>query len=433
MGFIFTLLFLAFSSLPPGELFPELASYRIMLCVGSLAMAATAPVLLRGSWFGLPSPQIYLMLALMGAVFLSVAAQGWLGGALLAFEEFGITAAIFFLVVLNVNSLRRFRVLVGLLVFLTLGLVIQVSLAYHYGYMADVFVLEQPLDNEPADEGEPPVVEKRVRSLGVLNDPNDLAQALLTALPFLGLAWRRGRGLRNSLLVIGPGLAILYGVYLTRSRGGLLSLVFLIFFSLLKRFGRLSSILLSGALAVMLVSAGFIGGRGLSLDDSSYGRLQAWSEGLMMLRSNPILGVGFRNFTDHHEITAHNSFVLCFAELGLAGYFLWLALLALTIAQLRSLDQRQGDEKPDQHLSRCLARATLLALSSYLAAGFFLSRTYQITLFLFLAMGVALVAIAKQSGQEIYAPRFLHWCPRVAALAIASIAFFQVFVKLRLV
>jgi putative inorganic carbon (HCO3(-)) transporter len=433
MGFLLTLLFLVFSYVRPGELFPELASYRIMLWVGILAMAATAPVLLRGRWFSIPRPQIYLMLALMGAVSLSVAAQGWLGGALLAFEEFGITAAIFFLVVLNVNSLRRFRVLVGLLVFLTLGLVIQVSFAYHYGYMADVLVMEQPLDTEPAEEGEPPVVEKRVRSLGVLNDPNDLAQALLTALPFLALAWRGGQALRNSLLVVGPGLAILYGVYLTRSRGGLLSLVFLIFFSLLKRLGRLSSILLTGVLAVLLVAAGFIGGRRLSLDDSGYGRLQAWSEGLMMLRSNPILGVGFRNFTDHHEITAHNSFVLCFAELGLAGYFLWLALLALTIAQLRSLDQRQGDEKPDQHLGRRLARATLLALSSYLAAGFFLSRTYQITLFLILAMGVALVAIAKRSGQEIYAPRLLHWCPRVAALEAASIAFFQVFVKLRLV
>jgi hypothetical protein len=41
----------------------------------------------------------------------------------------------------------------------------------------------------------------------------------------------------------------------------------------------------------------------------------------------PVFGVSYNSFTDHHERTTHNSFVLCFAELGLLGYFTWLALV----------------------------------------------------------------------------------------------------------
>ena len=60
-------------------------------------------------------------------------------------------------------------------------------------------------------------------------------------------------------------------------------------------------------------------------DESNAGRLDAWSAGLGMFRQQPFFGVGYNMFTDHNEITAHNSFVLCFAELGLFGYFIWLA------------------------------------------------------------------------------------------------------------
>ncbi len=49
-----------------------------------------------------------------------------------------------------------------------------------------------------------------------------------------------------------------------------------------------------------------------------------------MFKSAPLFGIGFNGFTDLYEITAHNSFVLCLAELGLLGSTLWLALLVTT-------------------------------------------------------------------------------------------------------
>jgi O-antigen ligase len=54
-----------------------------------------------------------------------------------------------------------------------------------------------------------------------------------------------------------------------------------------------------------------------------------------MFKSAPLFGIGFNGFTDLYEITAHNSFVLCLAELGLLGSTLWLALLVTTMMGLK--------------------------------------------------------------------------------------------------
>jgi O-antigen ligase len=71
--------------------------------------------------------------------------------------------------------------------------------------------------------------------------------------------------------------------------------------------------------------------------------LEAWASGLEMFKSSPLYGVGFNNFADIFGITAHNSFVLCLAELGLLGSTLWMALLVTTTI---SLNRIIGGRKP---------------------------------------------------------------------------------------
>jgi O-antigen ligase len=56
-----------------------------------------------------------------------------------------------------------------------------------------------------------------------------------------------------------------------------------------------------------------------------------------------LYGVGFNNFGDFFGITAHNSFVLCLAELGLIGSTLWIALLVTTTLGLNRI---MGGRKP---------------------------------------------------------------------------------------
>ena len=66
-----------------------------------------------------------------------------------------------------------------------------------------------------------------------------------------------------------------------------------------------------------------------------------------MLKAQPILGVGYGQFVDHHPLTAHNSLVLCFAETGLLGSFFWVGLFVVTVLELQRVKSLRGDEPLD--------------------------------------------------------------------------------------
>lgn len=430
MGFFLSLIYLALWYVRPGELWPELAPYQMIFWVGSGGLAVSVLELILKPRLPFRARQFYLMPAFIGAVALSVAAQGWWGGGLKAIESFGPSATVFFLIILNVNSMRRLRAACVLVVLLSLVLAIHGTVAYHFGYMADVLIVQQRSDPNANPEGTE-VPARRIRSLGYLNDPNDLAQALVSALPFLALAWRRGRHLRNLLLVIIPASVIAYAFYLSRSRGGAISFLVLALLALRRRLGRFSAALLTVALAAVLLAFDITGGRGFSMDESATGRIDAWSQGLLLWRSNPLFGVGYGNFGDYHERTAHNSFILCFAELGLVGYFFWMALLVVTVLDLSALTRLPEQHELDRDLARW-ARAVQLALLAFLVSALFLSRTYMLLLYLLLALGAALTEISRNAGKPIAAPAPAAWAPLVASISVISIVFFYLFVKANL-
>src|SRR5690606_13952047 len=127
-----------------------------------------------------------------------------------------------------------------------------------------------------------------------------------------------------------PAAILLYALWLTRSRGGMLGLSVVLAYSMLQRTGPVRAGIAVAAFAMAVIATGATGGRGYSAGEASAGgRIDAWSEGLTMLGNHPVFGVGYGNFGEHHDYTAHNSFVLAFSELGLVGYLFWLALLVL--------------------------------------------------------------------------------------------------------
>src|ERR1700682_4357662 len=67
-----------------------------------------------------------------------------------------------------------------------------------------------------------------------------------------------------------------------------------------------------------------------------------------MFKSAPLFGIGFNGFTEFLDITAHNSFVLCLAELGLLGSTLWMALLVTTTAGLNRIIGPQKKRQPSR-------------------------------------------------------------------------------------
>src|SRR5262249_38632092 len=132
--------------------------------------------------------------------------EGYLGAVVPTFKAFGPSLAMFVLTVCAVDSLRKLKVAATLIGVLSLVLVLQGVAAYHFGYHADMFLFDPvtraeyvagadtDTESEHTDstgsEGEDPDAELdqgstqvRVRGLGLLHDPNDLALGLVFAVP----------------------------------------------------------------------------------------------------------------------------------------------------------------------------------------------------------------------------------------------------------
>jgi putative inorganic carbon (hco3(-)) transporter len=436
MAFSLYLAFITLSYLRPVEAFAqELEVYRPMLILGSVALAAAVVHALNAGRAVARKLYFVLMLALLGCIALSKIANGWAGSAAVALSAFSPSALLFALTVLNVTSISRLRVTLATIVLSTLIISVAGIAAYHYGFMADRLVLRQQVgeaeDGELADAVDVPASDTsgqflwRVRNIGFLSDPNDFAQVIVVALPMLGI-WYRRRFFRNVILLGVPGAALLYTIFLTHSRGAVLGLASLLFFGMQRALGVVKTGILVGVLLAIAV-LNVAGGRGFSAqEESAAERILAWSEGLTMLRHQPFFGVGYNNFTEHHHLTAHNSFVLCFAELGLIGYFTWLALI---ITAFRDVNQVANlSEEGAEAVSRRYAAMLRSSLLGFLTCAFFLSRTYAPPLFLLLALCVVTWRCAGDEESNTKLLPAQRWALSTASILVGSLVLVYVMV-----
>jgi hypothetical protein len=324
------------------------------------------------------------------------------------------------------------KVVFVMLIVLSSALAVQGIAAFHFGYKADELIISDSTGGEDDSGDAPPDAPAqlpRIRGYGVFNDPNDLALGLVSVYPLLLLTWKPKQRFRNLLLVLLPAAALGYGIFLTHSRGAMVSVLATLLFGCTPRLGRVKT------LALMLVFVGLVtvmnvsGGRSISSeDDSAAGRIDSWSEGLQMLKEQPVFGVGFRNYTEHNTLTAHNSFVLCFAELGLVGYFFWLAMIVTTFLEVLAVRRITGDGLDPR--VRTWANGMRMALVAFLAGAFFLSRTYVPLLYLLLGLGAVFAEFAKEEGFELSLPNFGRWFRLVSTFEFGSLAFIYSFVRI---
>jgi len=177
-------------------------------------------------------------------------------------------------------------------------------------------------------------IEDRVRYRGDLHDPNELSMAVCAGgLSFLIAMALRRRSTGATLLAIVGSLAIGWCILLTQSRGGMLVYLIIVAAYFIRRTGWTGVAI--GALLAGPAAAFALGSRsGAAADMSTQLRYEAWAAGLEMFKSSPLFGVGHRMFGEVHYMTAHNSYVLTLAELGMPGMFLFICLLVLTIKML---------------------------------------------------------------------------------------------------
>jgi O-antigen ligase len=101
---------------------------------------------------------------------------------------------------------------------------------------------------------------------------------------------------------------------------------------------------------------------------------------------------------------AHNTYLQLFAEEGIVGLALFLALVGASLRSAYSAANRF--ERRGQRDLSTLARAVLVATISMLAAGMFLSAALDQRLWLLLALGPALLTLAEGGARTPGEPAF---------------------------
>jgi O-antigen ligase len=463
MGFALTIVYIVATIISPEQFGKEWASYHVMTYLAGVTALASLSTMARYSYWK-TSVQTSLLVSLIIAIALSQVAHGWLGGVVESWRMFLPSAAVFFFIVVNVTTVRRLKIVALAAVASCVIVTVEALCGYYAGYHGEMFVLLTNISS-PQDD----VIGQltRIRGAGFLSDPNDLAQILLIVLPLAFIAWRRGRMAANFLMVLLPVILLLWTTYLTHSRGGLIALAAVALMAARKKLGTTASTALAAVFILGMIALDFTGGRGISAADGA-DRLEAWANGLEMFKSAPLFGIGFSGFTDLYEITAHNSFVLCLAELGLLGSTLWMALLVTTTIGLNRIIGVQKKRQPTKLLGlmRLFESSTIaspgafalvpagsngivalkyectsevlpavmsanvpggetldervdsprvpqqwivamrLALVAFMATAWFLSRSYTTTMYL--VLGLATATIALQNGER-KAPNRGRW------------------------
>lgn len=417
MSFALFLLYVFLSFFRPIELFaPDLGVYRPMMWLWAIAFILALGRAVARKEMAARKLHLGLLTALGAAIAISQIAAGWSGGAISSLSEFSPAAMLFVLAILNVTSMARLRT--TCLVFVASLLLISAFgiHAYHTGQNAKELVMRQNTDAHDDEDavGQDmtsaeiaalvPARDKsglylwRVRGMGFLNDPNDLAQALVFVLALLGATWRTGQLRHNLFYVLAPGATVLYTVALTQSRGAIVGIASLVFFAVRRRIGTLRTTLMLGGLGLIALVGSKFGGRAFSSQErSAEERIEAWTVGFNLIRSYPLFGAGYGNFTDHNGLTAHNSYVLCFSELGLLGYFAWMGLIVLTYKGI----SLAAEAMPPASDERRYAQHLRSALVGFLTCAWFLSRTYSPTLYFVLALCVSAWWVASQAAVGI--------------------------------
>lgn len=427
---IFLLLYLFLLYLRPQEFVPALIGVPIMPITMVLATVF---------WLNEPNkdtqaPQFKLMGWLYFLICWSLLKGGLLEEAVDAFGSFFPTMLVFMLVATCINSIARMRAL-----FITIGAVMTI-LAIHSIDQAETGV---------GWTGALPI-KGRVTYVGFLSDPNDLSMAMLMALPMMiYTAWRAGWLMR--LVWVGCIGALLYAVKLCDSRGAILALACMIGHFCILHFGVRRSTLVAPVLLIPLAMLGSSRMDDMSSKEASaQGRVVAWQQGFLMFFSNPLFGVGKGQFGAYHHLTAHNSYVLTMAELGIIGFTVWLSILLLSVLMCLAIERQPscephaplvqaspapGRASPSapkgppaenwQEVRQC-ARVLWIGMTAALAAMFFLSRSYTTIIYVHMALIVAIWQIARRSNARMAAINWASHGKKMLWAGIGGVAFLYV-------
>jgi O-antigen ligase len=262
---------------------------------------------------------------------------------------------------------------------------------------------------------------------GALGDPNDTAAALAAAAV---LAFALGAGeprlTRRRVYWFGAGLLALLGLVATASRGGLVALVVTAVAAILVGGRWRRQAVVAALIGTVLVVGWFTllapAGARTHISSVQTPRTTIWTVAGRSIQANPILGLGNNNFTNSAKnyllapgsttraddiITtpepAHNTYLEIWADLGIVGLVLFLAVVLIALRATLVAAAMLG--RAGRHSDELLAKALVVAIVAMLAAYFFISYQYSKQLWLLLAFALAALPAAKA---QVSAPGGFH-------------------------
>ncbi|HEU4365921.1 MAG TPA: O-antigen ligase family protein [Candidatus Krumholzibacteria bacterium] len=358
----------------------------IMLIIGAATFAlmvlhmAVQKRSIRLAW----APQNFLMLWFFAAVIMSRVAALYIPGVTEAAVEFLAIMMMYFLIANLVSTPRRLGIVINLLVVLTIVLAAQGIVQYFTG----------------TGFGGQETYEGRIQAVGIFSDPNDLGLALVMVLPFVFLKlMERSKPWEKLFAFVGLSVLV-YALYLTQSRGGLMAFGALMMILFSRSMGKVLGYGIGGLAMLAL----FVLGPRMSTisteEASAYGRIEAWGIGVDLFEQFPLFGVGYGNFTEYHFRTAHNSFVLCMAELGMFGFYAWSMLLYLSIKNAGHIANVFRRQK--QHRLAVYVDTVRYSMIAYCLGAYWLSRTYSELLFIMIGLTTAITHMFVSTSDEKY-------------------------------
>jgi O-antigen ligase len=421
MGFVLSILYFLTYYLTPTTIFGSLAEYRIELIFAIVLIIVSIPALLRTSLWKVP--QTPALFGLLVATYMSIlVGMSWAGGGVDAVLAFIPNAFAFFMIYLHCVSKRKLQIVILMMLFICVFVIAQGAIELHQGGMTGEAARQANANANGNDSYFIGMTNNdrewfyRLQGKGQIADPNDFAQVITCTLPLMFFFWKPKRKIRNFFLVLIPVGVLLWGIYLTHSRGGMLGLLAIVIVALRRRIGTVPAIILAALLFVGVSATNFAGGRDISVS-AGQDRTALWGDGLELLKIHPLFGAGFGNMADIYGQTAHNTIVVCAAELGLCGLYFWSMFLLPSIKDATAVAFRESPQRhpvivsdqsypeaapslniPDEAEIARFASLLVLSFTGFLVTGWFLSRAFVLTLFLLGGLTEVTFEMARQRG-----------------------------------
>ncbi len=224
---------------------------------------------------------------------------------------------LYVLMLAHLDSPRRLKFFAG---FLAVIILIPTTLAVlDFNHVITIPGFNHIAEDRDAGDGANSI--KRLGATGNFSDPNDMCEIINCAILLSLCGLLNSSGGPRRVLWLGPLALLGCGLFLTKSRGGLLALMVGLFVLFRSRYRGIRSLLLVGALVGLLV---LFAGRGRQTtlstgEGTAQTRIQLWDTGFEMIKAAPLIGHGMGAYQEFVGRASHNAFIFAWADLGFVG------------------------------------------------------------------------------------------------------------------